>query len=299
MKQRNICIILLLAAAVAFLFILSACNKKVDSKGVKLNLTLLPDIITDSLYVKIKYEFIISDDFQALNDDYRVFVHFWRVKNKEMLMVDDHQPEKMISQWKKGDKINYTRTLYIPRFLDEFDIDFEGYEVIKLTVGLYNPKIESSKITLFQKSINIQSASSIAPEIVYDEGWYQSETDLNLENKDERIWRWTSKKAVCIIENPKKECLLKIIGAVDKTKFEDQKVILKINDKTLEEFVPQTSRFSKDYVVTPTMMGVEDEFRFTIESSKTFIPSALNPGVNDDRELGVQVFFLYFRENVK
>lgn len=297
MRQRNICIILLLSVA-AFVF-LSACGKKMDSKGVTLNLTLLPDIVTDSLYVKMKYEFSTSNDFHALNDDYRVFVHFWRVKNKEMLLVDDHQPEKMISQWKKDDKINYTRTLYIPRFLDEFDIDFEGYEVIKLTVGLYNPKMESSKIILFQESINIQSASSIAPEIVYDEGWYQSETDLNLVNKDERSWRWTSKKAVCIIENPKKECLLKIIGGVDKTKFTDQKVIFKINDKILEEFVPETSRFSKEYVVAPTMMSVEDEFRLTIETNKTFIPSALNPGVNDDRELGVQVFFLYFRENIK
>ncbi|HLP58808.1 MAG TPA: hypothetical protein VK186_08265 [Candidatus Deferrimicrobium sp.] len=297
MKQRNVGIILLLAVVV-FVF-LPACSKKMDSKGVKLNLTILPETITDSLYLKMKYEFILSNDFQGLSDDYLLFVHFWRAKNKEMLLADDHQPDKKISQWKKGDKINYTRVLYIPRFLDEFDIDFEGYEVIKLTVGLYDPKRQDSKIILFQKSLNIQSASSIAPEIVYDEGWYQSETDSNAVNKDERTWRWTSKKAVCIIENPKKECLLKIIGGVDKTKFEDQKVILKINDKILEEFIPGTSRFSKDYIVTPLMMGVEDEFRFTIETDRTFIPSQLNPGVNDDRELGVQVFFLYFRENIK
>jgi hypothetical protein len=270
-----------------------------NSKDIKLNLTILPETITDSLYLKMKYEFVLSKDFKGLNDDYVVFVHFWRAKNKEMLLLDDHQPEKKISQWQKGDKITYSRVLYIPRFLDEFDIDFEGYEVVKLTVGLYNPKAEDKKINLFQKTLNIQSASSVAPEIVYDEGWYQSETDLNIANKDERTWRWTSKKAVCIIENPKKECLLKIIGSVDKTKFTDQKVILKINDKILEEFIPETSMFSKEYIITPLMMGIEDEFRFTIETDKTFIPSKLNPGVNDDRELGIQVFFLYFRENIK
>jgi hypothetical protein len=296
MKQRNIYILLLLVLALVFL---SACGEKTDTQGVNLNLTLLPETVTDSLYVKMKYEFTLSDKFQGLDDEHWLFVHFWRAKNKEMLLVDDHQPEKKLSQWKKGDKISYSRVLFIPRFLDEFDIDFEGYEVIKLSVGIYNPKVEGSKILLFQKSLNVQSASSIAPEVVYDEGWYQSETDLNLKNKDERTWRWTSKKAVCIIENPKKECLLKIIGGVDKAKFEDQKVILKINDKILEEFIPETSKFSKEYVIVPGTMGIEDEFRFTIETDKTFIPSALNPEVNDDRELGVQVFFLYFRENVK
>lgn len=296
MKKRIMGIILLLAAVLVFL---SVCGKDADKKGVELNLTLLPETITDSLYVKMSYQIALSDEFEGLSEDYRIFVHFWRVKNKEMLLVDDHQPEKKIAEWKKGDKISYSRVVFIPRFLDEFDIDFEGYEVVKLTAGLYSPKIEGSKIILFQEALNIQSASLNAPEIVYDEGWHQSETDLKIKDKDERTWRWTAKKAVCIIENPKKDCLLKIRGGVDKAKFEDQKVIFKINEKVLEEFIPETSKFAKEFIVTPDMTGIEDEFRLTIETDKTFVPSALNPDVDDDRELGVQVFFLYFREHVK
>jgi hypothetical protein len=296
MKPKNTGIILSLIGLFVFL---SACGKKAETKGIELNVTLLPQTITDFLYVKMNYAFNLSDAFEGLDDDYQIFVHFWRVKNKEMLLGDDHVPEKKFSDWKKGENINYSRVIFIPRFLDEFDIDFEGYEEIKLTVGLYKPKVEDSKIILFEKSLNIQSASLNAPEIVYDEGWHQLETDLKLKDKNERNWRWTSKRAVCIIENPKKECLLKIRGGVDKAKYEDQKVIFKINDNVLEEFIPETAKFSKEYIVTPEMMGVEDEFKLTIETDKTFVPSALNPNVDDDRELGVQVFFFYFRENVR
>ncbi len=296
MRLKNISIILLLIGLFTFL---TLCSKEADTKGIELNVTLLPQTITDFLYVKMNYGFSLSEKFEGLKEDYWVFVHFWRVKNKEMLFVDDHSPEKKIAEWKKGDKINYSRVIFIPRFLDEFDIDFEGYEEIKLTVGLYDPEVKGSKIILFEKTINIQSASLNAPEIVYDEGWHQSETDLRIKNEKERNWHWTAKRAVCIVENPKKECLLKLRGGVDKAKFEDQKVIFKINDKLLEEFIPETAKFSKEYIVTPEMMGDEDEFKLTIETDKTFVPSALNPEIDDDRELGVQIFFFYFRENVK
>lgn len=296
MKLRNIGIILLLIGLFAFL---TVCDKKADTKGIELNVTLLPKALTDFLYVKMNYGFSLSEKFEGINESYRVYVHFWRVKNKEMLFVDDHRPEKKIAEWKKGDKINYSRVIFIPRFLDEFDIDFEGLEEIKLTVGLYDPAVKESKIILYEETLNIQSASLNAPEIVYDEGWHQSETDLKIKNEKERNWRWTAKRAVCIIENPKKECLLKLRGGVDKAKFEDQKVIFKINDKLLEEFIPETAKFFKDYIITPEMMGEEDEFKLTIETDKTFVPSALDPDVDDARELGVQIFFFYFRENIK
>lgn len=297
MTTKNTGLIILLVTVVA---LFAACGEGTDKKGVDLELTLKPETITDSLYVKMSYNYTVTDKYEGFfTDDYKLFVHFWRVKNKEMLLVDDHEPEKKISQWKKGDKISYSRIVFIPRFLDEFDIDFEGYEEVRLTVGLYNPNEKDNKIVLYQETIQIQSASLNAPEIVFDEGWHQQETDLKVKSKSERNWRWTAKKAVCIIENPKKECLLKIRGGADKNKYEDQKIIIKINEKVLEEFIPETSKFSKEYIITPETMGNEDEFRLIIETDKTFVPSALDPSVKDDRELGIQIFFLYFRENVK
>jgi hypothetical protein len=106
-------------------------------------------------------------------------------------------------------------------------------------------------------------------------------------------------KSVCIIENPKKECTLIVKGGVNKTAFPDQKVTLKINDSLLEEFIPAEALFSREYTITPEQMGVGDEFFLKIETDKVFVPAKAFPGNNDSRELGMQIFFIYFREKIK
>jgi hypothetical protein len=298
MKLKNLIVFLLMP----FLFLFNfSCSNTSGYKGVKFELKITPPALTDFLYAKMNYQFKIGDEFTGLDDQYKIFVHLWRLKTKEMLLQDDHSPEKPFSQWKAGDTISYARVIFIPEFLDEFDIDFEGYEEIRLTVGLYKPTAgdKEKKFILYQKVLNVESASLNAPELVYDEGWNQPEHDPKIKNPDERSWRWTKKKAVCIVQNPHKESLLIIRGGADKAKFADQKVIFKINDQVLEEFIPKDAKFKREYVIAPEMMGTEDEFRLTFETDKTFIPAQLDPSVNDNRELGIQIFFLYFRENTK
>lgn len=275
------------------------CSKKIDRMGIDLKLKLSPETITDSLYLKMDYEFKTAKSFKKLDSDYTIFVHFWRVNSKEMLLQDDHLPLKKISEWTANDTIKYSRVLFIPQFLNEFDVDFEGYEELRLTVGLYNPKIQGKSIILFEKKINIQPASINAPEIVYDEGWNEIETNVNAKDNFDKSWRWTTAKSVCIIENPKKECTLIIKGGVNKTAFQDQKLIFKINDALLDEFIPDEANFSREYTITPQMMGNSDEFSLKIETDKAFIPAKIFPNSKDNRELGAQIFFIYFREKLK
>ena len=281
--------------------LISFCGKKIDRHGIDLQLKLTPATITDSLYLNMDYEFKTEKKFKKLNGDYSVFVHFWRVNSKEMLLQDDHLLSKKTSEWKQNDILKYSRVLFIPQFLNEFDVDFEGYEEVKLTIGLYNPKStgQEKPIILFEKKINIQPASINAPEIVYDEGWNGLETDVNAKDSFNRSWRWTMAKSVCLIENPKKECTLIIKGGVNKTLLPDQKVILKINDSLLEEFIPTEAMFSREYNISPEQMGVGDEFSLKIETDKVFVPAKAISGNNDSRELGMQIFFIYFREKLK
>jgi hypothetical protein len=295
MKRILFGVILPIALLVSF------CGKKVDRHGIDLQLKLTPATITDSLYLKMDYEFKTEKNFKKLNGDYAVFVHFWRVNSKEMLLQDDHLPLKKTSAWGQNEQLKYSRVLFIPQFLNEFDVDFAGYEEVNLTVGLHNPKLAGKEkpIVLFEKKINIQPASINAPEIVYDEGWNALETDVNAKDPFNRSWRWTMAKSVCIIENPKKEYTMIIKGAVNKTAFQDQKITFKINDSLLEEFIPTEAMFSREYTITPEQMGVGDEFSLKIETDKVFVPAKVFPGSNDSRELGMQIFFIYFREKLK
>ncbi|MCI0470211.1 MAG: hypothetical protein L0Y73_00970 [Candidatus Aminicenantes bacterium] len=289
----------ILAVIISMLLSFASCGKQSGARGVKLNIEIQPATITDELYVKMNYEFTLTNDFQGFDKENMVFVHFWRKKHEEMLMGDDHLPEQKLTGWKKGDTIKYSRIIFIPKFLDEYEIDFEGDEEIELTAGVYVPEIARSKKVLFKKVLKIQAASLNAPEVVYDEGWWQVETDLKIKMPEERTWRWTTKKAVCVIANPKKESLLILTGRVDKTQLKDQKVIFKLNEQLLEEFIPEEDGFEKRYVITPGMMGNAEEFTLAIETDKAFIPAAVIPGSKDTRELGIRIYKLYFRENLK
>jgi len=213
-----------------------------------------------------------------------------------MLLQDDHEPEKTISSWQKGDSFSYSRRIFIPQFMNEFDIDFKGYEDIQFTVGLYRPGMPGdTKIILERRKIRFEPASFVAPEMIYDQGWYDLEIDPASLDPFRNSWRWTSRQASCFMENTRQESLLIIEGAVNKNIYDDQKVILKINDHVFDEFIPKQAFFKNEYTLNPEMMGENDEFYLTIETDKTFIPSSVDPASVDNRELGMQIFFLYFR----
>ncbi len=130
----------IIALLLPILLLTSFCSKKIDRKGIDLKLTLEPETITDSLYLKMNYEFKTGKDFKKFGSDYSIFVHFWRVNSKEMLLQDDHLPLKKTSSWVANDNIKYSRVLFIPQFLNEFDVDFEGYEELQPDRGIVQPQ---------------------------------------------------------------------------------------------------------------------------------------------------------------
>jgi len=282
---------------VFLLFTLSCTTDKTSIEGLDFNLQVQPRQLCDHSFIKITYGFNLGETYQKMKKDYHVFVHFWRKQTRQMLIQDDHRPMIRTFKWDNETSFTYSRKLFIPKFIDDiFDIDFKGYETMVLSVGLYRPESKEDKITLFSQELKFRPASEVLPDIIYYEGWNTQETNPDAEDTRYRSWRWTTGEAQCILENTMKESTLIIHGGVDKEKLKDQQVTFVLNDTVLEEFVPQSGKFEKEYTLTPEMLGNHEELKLLIRTDKTFIPSSINPNTQDDRELGVQIFFLYFNE---
>lgn len=297
---------------------LFSCGTKNNTKGIDFELTISPKIVsydnadvltlTDKLYIKMNFKYSLNEKFNTLADDYIVFVHFWRKKQDKMLLNFDHslksQGVKETSSWKQGDVIKYSQKVYIPKFLDDYDAEFDGFEKINLTIGLHKPNSSNGKIILFHKELRVEAEESHAPAINYQDGWHDIETNPK-GKKNYRKWQWTKGKATCIIDNknyessnPKNYSLI-IRGGVSKDILKDQSVIFKINGKEIDKFIPKGEFFDKEYTITPAQMGTDYMFTLTITTDMFFMPSKLDPDSKDNRELGMQIYYIYFRESIK
>ena len=105
------------------------------------------------------------------------------------------------------------------------------------------------------------------------------------------------KSARCIIDNPHRDARMIIRGGVNPEAVPGQKIIFKINDLTLDEFIPEESVFERSFIIKKEMLGDGDneEFYLTIEVDKAFVPAIAFPDSTDERELGLQISFIYFR----
>lgn len=289
MKQR-VSLVLLLAVLLAFVSF--SCQKKAQVKGVELNVGFSEKTLTDNLITNMQYQWKTASDFPGVGKDYTVYVHFWHGNN--LLFQDDHIPSVPTSKWEPGKEYTYERRIYIPAFIDEFDPEFKGEETLKLVVGFYNlyDRTGESKREILVKPLKVLPPPPDVPEVIYESGWYDLEVDPDALLKQ---WRWTAREARCVVDNPRRDALLVIRGAVNKDKLVDQKVIFKINDVTLDEFVPSETVFEKSYNLKKEMLGEKDEFYLVITTDQTFVPAKTYPQSKDERELGLQISFIYFR----
>lgn len=273
-------------------FVFFSCKKKAQIKGLSLDVSFSEEELSDNLITEMKIKLGTSDEFMKMSEDLNVYVHFWHDSN--LLFQADFIPDVNTSTWEPGNEYVFTQKIHIPPFIDEFDPDFKGEESLRLNIGFFSPydKTGESKQEIYDQKIKVFPPPLDTPEIIYEEGWYDLE--INPEAFLKR-WRWTTKEARCLIDNPHRDALLVIKGGLNLEVLQDQKVVFKINDLILDEFVGEESYFEKSYDVKKEMLGEADEFYLTIATDKIFIPAEIIPDSTDERELGLQVSFLYFR----
>ena len=67
---------------------------------------------------------------RELHGDYRVIVHFLDA-DEELMWTDDHNPAMPTTQWKPGQTVEYTRTMFVPVY------PYIGTATVRM--GLYSP----------------------------------------------------------------------------------------------------------------------------------------------------------------
>jgi hypothetical protein len=283
-------------SAIMLVFVLMCisygCKEKTQVKGIELNVTFAEEQLSDHLITDMMMGWKTGPEFQKMNQDLQVFVHFWHEGN--LLFQEDYFPEPPTSQWAPEQEFMRSQRIYIPQFIDEFDPDFKGEETLRLVVGFFSPYDRSGKSEqkVLEKKLTVVPPPLDTPEIIYEEGWYNLEINTDAFLKQ---WQWTAKEARCIIDNPHRDALLVIKGGVNLEVLDDQKVTFKINELILDEFIPEESHFEKSYNVKKEMLGEGEEFYLSIVTDKVFVPAEVMPNSADQRELGVQVSFIYFR----
>ncbi|MCX6559308.1 MAG: hypothetical protein NTZ26_02215 [Candidatus Aminicenantes bacterium] len=269
-----------------------ACQKKTQVQGVGLGVSFGEAKLSDNLITDVVYTWKTSGDFKPLDRDYSVFVHFWH--NANLIVQDDYVPDVPTSKWEKGKEYIIRRRVFLPKFIDEFDPSFKGEETLRLSVGFYNPfdRTGNAQREVLSKKLKVTPPPLGTPEVIYESGWYDLESDQNSPLKQ---WRWTAKEAACVVDNPKRDALLVIRGGTNKEIVKDQKISFRINGLPFDEFIPQEAIFEKTYTIKKEMVGDKDEFILTIAVDKPFVPAKVIPNSKDGRELGVMVGLIYYR----
>lgn len=241
--------------------------------------------------LEITYKFVVAPG-ATFPEDYRVFVHVVDI-DEEQMWDDDHNPPTPTSQWKPGQTIEYTRTIFVPVF------PYVGDATIQL--GLHSLK-DQGRLTLTGESAGQQAYNvaklQLLPQtdnlfVVFKDGWHPAEVasvDAGTE------WQWTKKQATLAFKNPKKDAIFFFdVDSPSKELHPAQQIQVVLGGQTVEQFTMEPDQRSLHKIKLPAaLMGAGDLTELQINADPPFIPQVVTSGASKDpRELGVRVFHAY------
>jgi hypothetical protein len=242
--------------------------------------------------IEVTYRFDVAANAPPFKEDYKVFVGFVDT-DQELMWTDDHDAPIPTTQWKPGQTIEYTRTVFVPVY------PYIGEAAIHM--GLYSTTTQK-RVTLSGQDAG-QSAYTVAklqllPQsenvfVMLKDGWHGPETPPNDAHVE---WQWTRKKqATLVFKNPKRDSEFYLdLDNPSRTFPEGQRVQVKLTDQVLDDFVLMERRQLRRMPLTAAQLGSGDTVELLIEVDKTFVPALLPGSTNrDSRELGVRVFHWY------
>jgi hypothetical protein len=240
--------------------------------------------------VDITYRFVVAAG-ASFDRDYRVMVHMVDT-DEELMWTDDHNPPVPTSQWKPGQTIEYTRTIFVPIFPYVGDAG--------IYVGLYSTadqrRLPLTGQDMGQRSYKVGTLN-LLPQTenlftVFKEGWHPAETAAQNTAVE---WQWTKKEATLSFKNPRKDALLYLdLDSPGKALHGAQQVQVSMGGQALDEFTLQPDEQQLRKVPLPAArMGDADMAELQIAVDQTFVPASVGGDNKDKRELGVRVFHAF------
>lgn len=279
--------------SVAALFVLAgvlsvpACTGKTDEEPpvATPSLTMSRDRVAIGSPVKLTYRFDVAPNAR-IDGDYWVFVHILD-PDGEQLWTDDHLPAVPTSQWKGGQRVEYTRTVFVPNYpyIGEAQVRLGLYSQqtgkrLPLTAGeVSRREYGVAKFELRPQSENIF--------LIYKDGWHPAEVATDNPASE---WQWTHKVGTISFRNPKKDSTFYLEYDARTDLFNPpQQVAIKIGTQTIGSFAASSrEKALLTFPITAAQFGSGDMAEIAVEADKTF-----KPGGGDPRELGIRVFHAF------
>lgn len=241
--------------------------------------------------LELTYKFVVANDAH-FDQDYRVMVHVVDA-DEELMWTDDHNPPVPTSQWKPGQTVQYTRTVFVPIF------PYVGDATIQM--GLYSTQTQKrlplAGDELGQRAYRVGHVQ-LQPQTenvftLFKDGWHPAEV---AEHNSQVEWQWTKKAATLVFRNPKKDCVFYLDADNPGGVFHDQQhVQIRLNGAQIYEFdlKPQEQVLRK-VPISAAQLGATEMDQLEIGVDKTFVPAAIAPANSKDpRELGIRVFHAF------
>jgi hypothetical protein len=266
---------------------IAACSSKEpnDPPVATPALTLPRDQIAIGSPVKLTYKFQVAPDAK-FDGDYWVFVHMLNPDGEQM-WTDDHMPPKPTSQWKPGETIEYSRTVFVPNY------PYLGEATARL--GIYSQQTgkrlalsatEASRREYVVAKFRLLPASENIL-LVDKDGWHPAEVAAEDPSSE---WKWTGKRAVISFRNPKKDATFYIEFDARPDQFTPpQQIAIRVADQVIGTFAADSkNRRLLTFPITAAQFGQNEMAEMVLEADRTF-----KPGGADTRELGIRVFHTF------
>lgn len=244
--------------------------------------------------VEVTYKFTALADAPNLGPR-RVFVHFLDADD-ELMWTDDHEPPTPTTEWKPGQTVEYTRTMFVPSY------PYVG--AAKVVAGIYtagsNERVKLTNEDRGDRSYKVVDFELLPQTenifVIFKDGWHPAEVVAEGAGRTE--WQWTKKEATLAFRNPKRDVVLFLqVDNPATGPTTAQNLTINIGDQVLTTVpLSATEAPVRKYTITAAQLGEGDMVEMKFIADKTFVP-ALEASMKsgDPRELGVRVFHAFIQ----